>query len=412
MSLPPGFRVDVLEGARIAVFSLKANRLRTVLTTLGIGIGVATLLAIVGIIQGLNTSFHRQLAGFGANTLYVSKFPWMMKGEWWMYRNRKNFTLEQVDRLRSLAPFLSAMSPYVQRVSDVAHGGEQMSTVRITGVRQEYLSIAGYEVTGGRFITDADDEVTRPVAVVGADVADALFPGISPVGRTIRIDNRSFQVVGTLSRKGKIVSESLDLVVFIPFKTFYSSFGKGRGFEIAMAVEDAAQVKRAEDQLIGILRRIRSTPPDAADDFSINKPEAMAQTYEQLTGALYGVAVGVGLITLLVGGIGIMNIMLVSVRERTREIGVRRALGARKRTIVFQFLMEASSVSAVGGLLGTTVGLGTAKIVSLITPLAADVQPGTVIGGVGFAALVGLLFGIWPAARAANLDPVEALRYE
>ncbi|WP_163992687.1 ABC transporter permease [Pyxidicoccus caerfyrddinensis] len=412
MSLPPGFRVDVLEGARIAVFSLKANRLRTVLTTLGIGIGVATLLAIVGIIQGLNTSFHRQLAGFGANTLYVSKFPWMMKGDWWVYRNRKNFTMEQVDRLRSLAPFLSAMSPYVQRVSDVAHGGEQMSTVRITGVRQEYLSIAGYEVTGGRFITDADDEVTRPVAVVGADVADALFPGISPVGRTIRIDNRSFQVVGTLSRKGKIVSESLDLVVFIPFKTFYSSFGKGRGFEIALAVEDAAQVKRAEDQLIGILRRIRSTPPDAADDFSINKPEAMAQTYEQLTGALYGVAVGVGLITLLVGGIGIMNIMLVSVRERTREIGVRRALGARKRTIVFQFLMEASSVSAVGGLLGTTVGLGTAKIVSLITPLAADVQPGTVIGGVGFAALVGLLFGIWPAARAANLDPVEALRYE
>ncbi|QSQ25593.1 ABC transporter permease [Pyxidicoccus parkwayensis] len=412
MSAQRGFRVDVLEGARIALFSLKANRLRTVLTTLGIGIGVATLLAIVGIIQGLNTSFHRQLAGFGANTLYVSKFPWMMKGDWWVYRNRKNFTLEQVDRLRTLAPFLSAISPYVQRVADVGSGGEQMSSVRITGVTQQYLSIAGYEVTGGRFISEADDEVTRPVAVIGADVADALFPGISPVGRSIRIENRSFQVVGTLSRKGKIVNESLDLVVFIPFKTFYSSFGRGRGLEIALAVEDATKVKQAEDQLIGILRRVRSTPPGAGDDFTINKAEAMAQTYEQLTGALYGVATGVGLITLLVGGIGIMNIMLVSVRERTREIGVRRALGARKRTIVFQFLMEAASVSAVGGLLGTTVGLGTAKVVSLITPLAADVRPSTVLGGVFFAALVGLLFGIWPAARAANLDPVEALRYE
>jgi putative ABC transport system permease protein len=412
MSIPKGLRVDVLEGARIALFSLKANRLRTVLTTLGIGIGVATLLAIVGIIQGLNTSFHRQLASFGANTLYVSKFPWMMKGDWWMYRNRKNFTMDQVSRLRNLAPFLSAISPSVQRVADVEHGGEQMSTVRIQGVTHEYLNISGYEVTAGRFLTEADDEVTRPVAVIGADVADALFTGISPLGRSIRIDNRSFQVVGTLSRKGKIVNESLDLVVFIPFKTFYSSFGKGRGFEIAMAVEDPKQVRRAEDQLVGILRRIRSTPPDQPDDFSINKPEAMAQTYEQLTGALYGVAVGVGLITLLVGGIGIMNIMLVSVRERTREIGVRRALGARKRTIVFQFLMEAASVSAVGGLLGTTVGLGTAKVVSLITPLAADVQLTTVVGGVGFAALVGLLFGIWPAARAANLDPVEALRYE
>ncbi|AKF81398.1 putative ABC transport system permease protein [Myxococcus fulvus] len=407
-----GFRVDILEGARIALFSLRANRLRTVLTTMGIGIGVATLLAIVGIIQGLNTSFHRQLASFGANTLYVSKYPMIIKGDWWKYRGRKNFTLEQVHRLRSMAPFISAMSPSVSRLADVSYASEQMSTVRIQGVNHEYLSISGFDITNGRFLTEADEEVTRPVAVLGADVADRLFPGISPVGRTIRVDNRSFQVVGTLSRKGKVVNESMDLLVIIPFKTFYSSFGKGRPFEIAMAVGDAGQVRAAEDQLIGILRRIRGTTPGEPDDFNINKPEAMAQTYAQLTGALYGVAVGVGLITLLVGGIGIMNIMLVSVRERTREIGVRRALGARKRTIVVQFLMEAASVSAVGGLLGTTVGLGTAKVVSLITPLAADVQTGTILGGVFFAALVGLLFGIWPAARAANLDPVEALRYE
>ncbi|AGC45082.1 ABC transporter permease [Myxococcus stipitatus DSM 14675] len=407
-----GLRVDVLEGARIAVFSLRANRLRTVLTTMGIGIGVATLLAIIGIIQGLNTSFHRQLATFGANTLYVSKFPWIIKGDWWKYRNRKNFTLEQLPRLRAMAPFITAMSPSVSRMSDVSYGGEQVSTVRIQGVNHEYLTIAGYDITSGRYITEADEEVTRPVAVIGADVADRLFPGISPLGRSIRVDNRSFQVVGTLSRKGKMVNESMDLLVLIPFKTFYANFGKGRPFEIAMAVGDASQVGAAEDQLIGILRRLRGTEPGEPDDFNINKPSMMAQTYAQLTGALYGVAVGVGLITLLVGGIGIMNIMLVSVRERTREIGVRRALGARKRTIVIQFLMEAASVSAVGGLLGTTVGLGTAKVVSLITPLAADVQASTIFGGVFFAAMVGLLFGIWPAARAANLDPVEALRYE
>ncbi|MFP2963893.1 ABC transporter permease, partial [Myxococcus sp. 1LA] len=321
MSQRSAFRVDVLEGARIAVYSLKANRLRTVLTTLGIGIGVATLLAIVGIIQGLNTSFHKQLATFGANTMYVSKFPWMIKGDWWKYRNRKNFTLDQMQRLRALAPFVTSMSPSVSKVSDVAHGGEQLSTVRIQGVTFEYLDISGYEITGGRFLTEADDATTRPVAVIGADVADGLFPGVSPVGQSIRVENRTFQVVGTLSRKGKVMGESMDLIVFIPFKTFYSSFGKGRRFEIALAVADATQMRSAEDQLTGIMRRVRSTPPGAEDDFSINRPEAMAQTYEQLTGALYGVAVGVGLITLLVGGIGIMNIMLVSVRERTREIG-------------------------------------------------------------------------------------------
>ena len=173
---------------------------------------------------------------------------------------------------------------------------------------------------------------------------------------------------------------------------------------------DGQDVLRAVDAVQVALRRARGVPPEKGDDFSINRPEMLANTYAQLTGALYGVATGIGLITLLVGGIGIMNVMLVSVRERTREIGVRRALGARRRTIVAQFLLEAAAVSALGGALGTLVGLSLAKLVSLVTPLAAAVEPLTILGGVGFAAAVGLLFGIWPAARAAQLDPVEALR--
>jgi putative ABC transport system permease protein len=405
-------RVDVMEGARIAFFSLGANRMRTVLTTVGIGIGVATLLAIIGIIQGLNASFDKQLSSLGSNTLQVSKFPWVIKGDWWMYRNRKNFTLPQVEQIRAQSPFISAISPIVGRNGDVGFNGQQLSTVDVYGVTQEYFAIGSWQVVTGRALTDADDAVTRPVAVLGATVAEGLFPGLNPLGRSIRIDGRPFQVVGTLARKGKLLERDQDLAVMVPFKTFYSTFGKGRPFSIAMAVDQGHDIRKAEEQLVGIVRRVRGTPPGVPDDFSINRPEQLAQTYEQLTGALYGVALGVGFITMLVGGIGIMNIMLVSVRERTREIGIRRALGARKRTIVLQFLMEASAVSAVGGLLGTIVGLGTAKVVSLITPLAADVQLFTIVGGVGFAALVGLLFGIWPAARAANLDPVEALRYE
>jgi len=177
-------------------------------------------------------------------------------------------------------------------------------------------------------------------------------------------------------------------------------------------VDSPQNMDRAVDQLTGILRRARKTPVDRPDDFAINRPEQLLDLYKNLTGALYKVIIGIGSITLVVGGIGIMNIMLVSVRERTREIGVRRALGARRRTIVFQFLMEAAAVSGVGGVIGTAVGLSAAKIVSLVTPLAASVQVWTIVFGVVFAALVGLLFGIWPAARAASLDPVEALRYE
>jgi putative ABC transport system permease protein len=177
-------------------------------------------------------------------------------------------------------------------------------------------------------------------------------------------------------------------------------------------VTDVDRMLDAQDEVTTILRRARSVSPEKPEDFSINRPDQLANVYQELTGALYGVAIGVGLITLLVGGIGIMNIMLVSVRERTREIGIRRALGAKKRTIVSQFLMEAAAVSAIGGALGTLVGLGLAKTVSEITPLAATVQPLTIAFGVGFAAIVGLLFGIWPAARASNLDPVEALRHE
>jgi putative ABC transport system permease protein len=286
-------RVDVLEGARIAFFSLGANRMRTVLTTVGIGIGVATLLAIVGIIQGLNSAFERQLAVIGSNTLYVSKWPMVVTGDWWMYRNRKSFTLPQVEQIRSQSSYVSAISPVSGRTVDVAHGTTELSAVRANGVTHEYLTISGFEVTSGRFLSEADDAITRPVVVIGAEVADSLFPGLNPLGRTLRIEDRPFQIIGTLSRKGRFLTDNLDMVVMVPFKTFYATFGKSRPFSISIAVERSEDLRPAEDQLIGIMRRIRGTPADQPDDFSINRPEQLAKTYDQLTGALYGVAVGV-----------------------------------------------------------------------------------------------------------------------
>jgi len=405
-------RVDIYESARIAITSLRANRLRASLTMLGIGIGVATLLAIVGIIQGLNSSFSRQLATIGSSSLWISKFPWIIKGNFWEYRNRKDFMIKDMETIRSQATFAVAVAPEVDRLTDVGFLSEQISAVELTGTTEEYLTVSGAELARGRFLTRADDENRKPVVVLGADVVDGLFSNVEPLGTTVKIDGHPFQVIGVLTRRGKFLDFNQDLVVHIPFQTFISYYGKNRGFSIGVAVDSPDKLNAAEDQLTGIIRRIRLTPPEKPDDFAINRPEMLAETYQQLTGALYGVATGVGLITLLVGGIGIMNIMLVSVRERTREIGVRRALGARKKTIVIQFLIEAATVSALGGTAGTLVGLGMAKVISEITPLAADVNPLTILGGILFAGLLGLLFGIWPAARAANLDPVEALRYE
>jgi putative ABC transport system permease protein len=405
-------RVDFLEGLSIALKSMRSYGLRTVLTTLGVGIGVATLLAILGITQGLDSSFQKQLASLGTSSIYISKAPWVMMGNWWEFRNRKNLTLTDVELVRAQCSRCGAVVPILDENDDVEFLDKKLTFVSVTGSTEDWMTVSTFEIAKGRFLSGSDNDGRRKVAAIGADLADTLFPNSEPLGATIRVAGRPFTVIGVLGRKGKILDNNQDLTVLIPFNTFRAFFKGRRSVDIGIQVLRPDEMAEAEDQLTGILRRSRQTPPEKPDDFAINKPEQLASTYEKLTSALYGVALGIGFITLLVGGIGIMNIMLVSVRERTREIGVRRALGARKRTIIIQFIIEATLVSAVGGAMGTLVGLGGAKIVSLVTPLAATVKPLTVVFGIGFAALVGLVFGIWPAARAASLDPVEALREE
>jgi putative ABC transport system permease protein len=406
---------ETAEGLRIALSALVSNTLRSLLTTLGIVIGVMTVIAIVAIIDGLNQSFATQVGGLGAHTLYVSKWKWVMGGnDWWELRNRKDMGRAEFEAVSREATLATAVAPFVSLDATLASDQAELTRVRVRGTNQDYEVANGVTLAAGRFLSPPDVELSRSVMVLGPNLADKLFPSMpvdQVVGRRLRVLGRPFTVIGVQTRRGRLMGLDLDSEATLPWTTFLRDMGAKRTISLAVTAEPG-NVQALEDQLVGILRRVRRVPPGKPDDFSVNRQEQLQKLYNQLTGALYGVAVGVGLITLLVGGIGIMNIMLVSVTERTREIGVRRALGARRRTILLQFLVESSLVSLLGGAVGTALGFGVAWLLALTTPLAAAVTPGAVALGLGFSATVGLLFGSWPAWRAANLDPVEALRYE
>jgi putative ABC transport system permease protein len=407
---------EVVEGLRIAVGSLLGARLRTFLTTLGIVIGVMTVIAIVAIIQGLNAAFEEQIANLGAHTIYASKYAWLSQGqgEWWQMRNRKDIGRRELEAVEREATLAVAVSPQVSWPGTVTRADHELQAVRITGTNARYPDTSGGTVAAGRFLTETDVDTARPSAVLGFEVGQRLFPGYTPeamLGQRIRVEGHVLTVVGAMARRGKLLDMDMDTFGLMPWTTFQRDLGVKRSLILAVSTTPE-HMEELQDQLIGILRRVRQVSPDRKDDFALNKQEQFLKVYNQLTGALYAVALGVGLITLVVGGIGIMNIMLVSVTERTREVGVRRALGARRRTILLQFLIESSVVAGLGGAVGTLLGLGAARLVSLLSPLAAAVTPSAVVLGLGFSAAVGLLFGSWPAWRAAQLDPVEALRYE
>jgi len=404
---------------RMALDSLRSHKLRSFLTVLGIVIGVMTVIGMVSIIQGLNKSFLSELQSVGSDMIHVQKYEAVQMGNRTEEeRTRKDLTFEDAKAIEKDAPLVRAVaasiyvSPFDQ--IEVKYQSAKSDTAMVIGMNERWPTVMSlYLPRLGRFITEAEVDRSARVCVLGSELADALFPMTQPLGKEIRVGPEAFTVVGVLSKRGQMFGQSRDNFVGLPITTLMKYFRYEKdGLEIITVPRRSEDLAETIEQIRGVLRQRRKVPYGEPDDFNIMTQDSMVDLYNQLTGAAYLVMIVISSIGLLVGGIGVMNIMLVSVKERTREIGIRKAIGARSSDILRQFLIEAMFLTGAGGLIGVLVGFGIALIVKAATPLPAAVTPWSVIVGLSVSAAIGLFFGIFPAQKAARMDPIVSLRYE
>ena len=404
------FLIELWEGIKIAVAALWANKLRAILTLLGMIIGVTTVIGIFSLTQGLDKAFGEEISSLGSDVLYVQKFPWMDHNDFEKYRNRKDITMREVRALKEGLRLAVAVSPTATTSRTVKYKNKSLKNVSLQGTDQEKTSNTYPEF--GRDLSQVDVENRRNVCVIGWEVARELFENQDPLGEKVKIAGHPFRVIGVLEKRGDLFGQNQDTEIRLPIGVFFKLFGSRRGLTISVKVAHPEVMDAAKDEIQAILRRVRKVPPHKEDDFAINQMDLLMNMYKGITGALYAAIIGVGAISLLVGGIGIMNIMLVSVTERTKEIGIRKALGAKKRNLLWQFLIESVAISAVGGLIGIALGFGLGNLIAKVSPLKAAVSMWSVVLGLGFSSAVGVFFGLYPAGKAARLNPIDALHYE
>jgi len=409
---------DIKESALMAFDTLRANKLRSSLTILGVSVGVITVIFMVSIIQGLNRAFADQVESLGSNTIFISKFdPSFGRPPGPEEIHRKDLTMDDADALRREAPSVAGVSPIHRLIAATArYQDKQTDTPILLGVTPYYEFVQTAYAARGRFIRDFDMESRENVCVIGVDVVHALFPYEDPIDKNIRINGNPFRVVGVMEPLGSFFGQSRDNSIFVPISTFDKYYAEGPFpqvvFFIIIRPTSRAYVKSAVDEITDILRRRRRVALGAPNDFGITSQDSLLDIYNQLTGATALVLTAISFVALMIGGIGVMNIMLVSVTERTKEIGVRKAVGATRMNILSQFLIEAVVLTAIGGLAGLAIGELFAFLINKYSPLPAFVPLWAIAVGIGISAGVGIVFGLWPAWKAARLDPIEALRWE
>ncbi|MGZ5433047.1 MAG: ABC transporter permease [Thermoanaerobaculia bacterium] len=413
------------ENIRFAATAIAAHKLRSALTILGIVIGVTTVIAMVSLIEGFNNNVVKNFESFGATLVQFQKFdpqfgPGGNRDE--DQRMRKNLTYEDALALKELSPSMLAVSPERYWWSggdggapDLVYEGEVATPDTVVGVTDDYTIANNHFVAEGRFISEADVRRSAPVMVLGHGVATSLFPYRDPIGKVASFSGRKYEVIGILEKQGSTMFESTDSHVYLPLTTFDSHFPwirRDRGVNIATVPKKPEWVDRIIEEGTAVLRARRKVPFNKPNDFGIMTPDKLIGNFRAITGGITLAMIFISSIALLVGGVGVMNIMLVSVTERTREIGLRKAIGAVRRDIVQQFLTEAMTLAGIGGAIGVGLGLAIAAIVREMDLLPTSTPLWSIVVGLLVSISIGLFFGIYPAYKAARLDPVEALRYE
>ncbi len=401
------------EVSRVALRALRTNALRTALNVLGIVIAVATMISVISLITGLNDYATSVIGRLGPSTFVVAKFGIITSREGFLEAlKRKNYDEADVEAVKRLVPEARRVTGRVFASHPVWGEGRRLPNAIVIGAGSEIPWMIGLELDDGRFFTETEEQAARPVAVIGAEVVDELFPHVDPIGRTIKVEGRPFRVVGTLVRQGELLGQSQDSLVAIPLPAYRKAFGKRSSIDIFVESPTPEARPVVEDAVRSVLRARRHTRFDADDPFGVITAQSLESLWSSITFLAFTLVTVISSISLVVGGVAIMNTMFAAVMERTREIGIRKAMGARRRDLLLQFLVEAVALTFLGGCAGVGLGWLGGQIISAYSPFPALLTRGLVTSGLTVATAAGLIAGWLPALRASRLDPVEALRAE